>query len=118
MSTPVENHRIYKKTLLEFDEKNKTSQKMRKRGNKIIPEPYYHKHPFYAKSGEGCILTDVDGNRRIDYLNSWSALILGHAHPKVLKVVQDEIKNGCLSAYAAETWIKRRKISSRIRLSC
>lgn len=94
MSTQVENQEIYKTALNEFNRKNKVSQKMRERAKKIIPEDFYHIPPFYAKKGKGCIITDVDGNERIDYLNAWSVLILGHAHPKVVEAVRSEIENG------------------------
>lgn len=94
MNTPVENYKIYKVALDKFNRQNKVSQQMRERFNRIIPEPYYHKHPFYVKRGKGCIIIDVDGNERIDYLNAWSVLILGHAHPKVVEAVRNEIENG------------------------
>jgi len=94
MATPVESHKIYKAALDEFNRKNKVSQRMRERANRIIPESFYHKPPFYAKMGKGCVITDVDGNERIDYLNAWSVLILGHAHPRVIEAVRSEIENG------------------------
>lgn len=94
MDTPVKNHKVYNVALDEFNRRNKNSEKVRERFSRIIPEPYYHKHPFYVKSGKGCIIIDVDGNERIDYLNAWSVLILGHAHPKVVKLVRNEIENG------------------------
>ncbi len=94
MNTPVENHEIYKAALTEFNRKNKVSQKMRERANRLIPESFYHRPPFYAKKGKGCIIIDADGNERIDYLNAWSVLILGHAHPTVIEAIKSEIENG------------------------
>ena len=91
---PVENHEIYKEALTEFNRKNKVSQKMRERANRLIPESFYHKSPFYAKKGKGCIIMDVDGNERIDYVNAWSVLILGHAHPAIIEAIRSEIENG------------------------
>ncbi len=49
--------------------------------------------PFIA-SAEGCFLTDVDGNRYIDYVGSWGPMILGHAHPKVVRAVQEATARG------------------------
>lgn len=41
-------------------------------------------------SGKGAILTDVDGNEYIDLLASASATNTGHAHPKIVKAIQDQ----------------------------
>jgi len=38
-------------------------------------------------------LWDVDGKQYIDYINSWGPMILGHAHPEVVKAVQDVAEN-------------------------
>jgi len=43
--------------------------------------------PLFYERGEGCRITDVDGNRFIDYVCSWGPLILGHAHPEVVEAV-------------------------------
>jgi glutamate-1-semialdehyde 2,1-aminomutase len=44
--------------------------------------------PPFAKSGRGAYLVDEDGNRFVDYVGSWGPLILGHAHPAVLRAVR------------------------------
>ena len=44
-------------------------------------------HPVYAASGEGCWLTDVDGNRYLDLLNNYTSLLHGHAHPAIMEAV-------------------------------
>lgn len=43
--------------------------------------------PVFFKSGQGAWLTDVDGNRYVDYVGSWGPLILGHTHPAVVGAV-------------------------------
>src|SRR5262249_5510612 len=43
--------------------------------------------PIFFSKGEGPYLTDVDGNRFIDYVGSWGPLILGHAHPRIVESV-------------------------------
>jgi len=48
---------------------------------------------FFAK-GEGAYLYDEDGNRYIDYVNSWGPLILGHGAPTVIEAVQKQLVNG------------------------
>ncbi len=44
-------------------------------------------HPLFIKQAKGSRITDVDGNRFIDYVLSWGALIAGHAHPTVVETV-------------------------------
>lgn len=43
--------------------------------------------PIFMKSGEGCRMTDVDGNTYLDFCNSWGPLITGHRHPEIMKAV-------------------------------
>jgi glutamate-1-semialdehyde 2,1-aminomutase len=50
--------------------------------------------PFFAARAEGAILTDVDGNRYIDYVGSWGPMIAGHAHPHVLEAVARTMRDG------------------------
>ncbi|MBM3360788.1 MAG: glutamate-1-semialdehyde-2,1-aminomutase [Betaproteobacteria bacterium] len=45
--------------------------------------------PIFFKKGLGSKLWDEDGREYIDYINSWGPMILGHAHPQVLKAVQE-----------------------------
>jgi glutamate-1-semialdehyde 2,1-aminomutase len=44
--------------------------------------------PFFVQSAQGARLTDADGRTYIDYVQSWGASILGHAHPRVVEMVQ------------------------------
>ena len=48
---------------------------------------------FYA-TRQRSRLWDVDGNEYIDYVGSWGPMILGHAHPKVVRAVQEAARNG------------------------
>jgi len=50
--------------------------------------------PLFIECGEGPYLFDVDGNRYIDYVLSWGPLITGHAHPNVVKAIQDAAIKG------------------------
>ena len=50
--------------------------------------------PLFIDRGEGAYLYDVDGNRYVDYVLSWGPLILGHAHPAVIRAVQDTAEKG------------------------
>ena len=50
--------------------------------------------PFFTQRAKGSRLVDVDGNEYIDYVGSWGPMILGHAHPKVVRAVQDAARDG------------------------
>lgn len=50
--------------------------------------------PFFADTGQGPVLTDIDGNRYVDYLLSWGPLIWGHAHPRIVQAIQEVLVKG------------------------
>ncbi len=50
--------------------------------------------PIYLKKGSGAYLYDEDDKQYIDYVASWGPMIMGHAHPEVVKAVQDAAANG------------------------
>jgi len=50
--------------------------------------------PRFFTRGEGACLWDVDGKRYIDYVGSWGPAILGHAHPAVVRAVQETAQHG------------------------
>ncbi len=50
--------------------------------------------PIFAKSAKGAYLYDEDGNRLIDYINSWGPMILGHAYQPVVDAVIEKAKKG------------------------
>ncbi len=43
--------------------------------------------PIFVKSAKGAYLYDEDGNRLIDYINSWGPMVLGHAYAPVVDAV-------------------------------
>jgi glutamate-1-semialdehyde 2,1-aminomutase len=50
--------------------------------------------PFFVNKAKGCRVTTVDGDELIDYVGTWGPAILGHAHPKIIKAVQDTAAHG------------------------
>ena len=50
--------------------------------------------PIFFKEAKGAYLTDEDDKQYIDYVGSWGPAILGHAHPDVIKVVQEKAEHG------------------------
>lgn len=60
--------------------------------------------PRFVERGDGPYFWDVDGNRYIDYVQSWGPLILGHSHPRVVKALQEAVARG--TSYGAPTQIE------------
>lgn len=58
--------------------------------------------PLIVASGLGDTIRDVDGKEYIDYCGSWGALILGHAHPDIVKAVQEQMTLGSSFGIATE----------------
>jgi glutamate-1-semialdehyde 2,1-aminomutase len=50
--------------------------------------------PVFIQRARGSRLWDVDGTEYIDYVGSWGPMILGHAHPKVVRAVQEAARDG------------------------
>jgi glutamate-1-semialdehyde 2,1-aminomutase len=50
--------------------------------------------PIFMKSGAGSMLYDLDGHEYLDYLMSWGALLLGHAHPSVTRAIANAASSG------------------------
>ena len=50
--------------------------------------------PIFVKRAQGAYLYDEDGNRLIDYINSWGPMILGHAYEPVVDAVTERAKLG------------------------
>ena len=55
---------------------------------------YFDPYPLYITRGEGCRIWDVDGTERLDLLGNYTAMILGHAHPKVVEAVRKQAAQG------------------------
>lgn len=59
--------------------------------------------PFIARA-EGSHIYDIDGNDYIDYVGSWGPMVVGHAHPQVVKALQEAAARG--TSYGAPTLIE------------
>ena len=60
--------------------------------------------PVYVERGEGSRIYDIDGNSFIDYVCSWGPLIMGHAHPEVVKALQETAVKG--TSFGAPTLLE------------
>jgi glutamate-1-semialdehyde 2,1-aminomutase len=68
--------------------------------------------PIIVERAEGARLWDADGNEYLDYVCSWGALILGHAHPKVVEAIADQARRG--TSYGMPTELEA-ELGARIR---
>lgn len=59
--------------------------------------------PFIAKA-KGDRIFDIDGNEYIDYVGSWGPMVVGHAHPNVVKALQEAAT--CGTSYGAPTLLE------------
>lgn len=81
------------------------SRALHERAVKVMPggttrtTTYFDPYPLYIEKGEGCRIWDADGIERIDMLGNYTAMILGHAHPKVVEAITKQAARG--TAFAA-----------------
>jgi glutamate-1-semialdehyde 2,1-aminomutase len=68
--------------------------------------------PIVVDHAAGARLWDADGNEYIDYVCSWGALILGHAHPKVVQAITEQARRG--TSYGMPTELEV-ELATRIR---
>src|SRR3990167_109448 len=66
--------------------------------------------PRFIASAKGAYITDVDGNKLIDYVGSWGPAILGHADPIVIEAVKNAAEKGLSFGAPCEYEIKLAKI--------
>ena len=52
----------------------------------------YNPLPVVLSKGKGVFLWDVNGKKYYDFLSAYSAVNQGHCHPKIIKVLKDDIK--------------------------
>src|SRR5687768_199577 len=93
----------------------KNSQNLFERAQKVIPGGVNSPvrsfksvggKPFVAERGEGPHIFDVDGNRYIDLVCSWGALIHGHNHPRIKDAILQALNKGVSYGITAEPEIK------------
>ncbi|WP_299356869.1 aspartate aminotransferase family protein [uncultured Shimia sp.] len=66
----------------------------------------YKPYPAYMREGKGARIWDVDGNEFIDWQLSFGCLPLGHAHPKIVDIVQEKVAGGTHFATALEVEVE------------
>lgn len=91
---------LLKEVTQEHSSMNPKSFEFYQRATSVLPDGttrdsiFYKPYPVYAKKAVGSHIWDEDGNERIDYCNSYTALILGHQNPLVMKAIAEQLENG------------------------
>lgn len=95
---------------------NKSSENLYQEACKVIPGGvsrntiFRRPYPFYVSHASGCYVTDIEGNKRIDFANNMASLIHGHAHPAIVSAVTEQIKKGSAYTMPVEAEIDLAKI--------
>jgi glutamate-1-semialdehyde 2,1-aminomutase len=63
---------------------------------------HFSPYPLFMRHGEGAEIVDVDGNRYVDIMMAFGALIHGHSHPRLVAALQQAAERGALFATASE----------------
>lgn len=70
--------------------------------------------PRFFAAGSGAYAWDADGKRYIDYVGSWGPLILGHAHPEVVRAVQEAAARGLSFGAPTEAEIEMAELLAQL----
>jgi glutamate-1-semialdehyde 2,1-aminomutase len=70
--------------------------------------------PLFIQRGKGAQVWDADGRAYIDYVGSWGPLIVGHAHPEVVKAVQQAAERGLSFGAPTEQEVEMAELLSRL----
>ena len=88
------------KEISEYTAKTSRSRALHEEAVGVMPggnsrtTTFFDPYPFYFQRGLGAHIWDADGTERIDFNNNYTSLVIGHAHPDVIKAVQAVAENG------------------------
>jgi len=60
------------------------------RDSKAMSPSFTRAYPFVMERGKGCWVTDVDGNRFLDFTAGIAVVTTGHSHPKVVAAIKEQ----------------------------
>ena len=92
-TTPFTNSQI----VAAFASKTRKSKARHVEARDVFPSGIVHDsrhmkpHPIYIDRAQGSRKWDADGNEYIDYYGGHGSLLLGHAHPSMVKVVSEQV---------------------------
>ena len=88
------------------------SKALFERAKHVMPSGYTRQmavqnpHPIYAAEADGCWVTDVEGVRRVDFINNFTAMIHGHNHPEIIRAVHEQASKLMSSIMPTESEIE------------
>jgi glutamate-1-semialdehyde 2,1-aminomutase len=87
-----------------YIDRTRKSQALTERARRVLPGGdtrtgvFYKPYPAYMVAGQGTALTDLDGNQYLDFLNNYTSLVHGHAHPALLAAARGQLPSGAVYA--------------------
>ena len=114
-ATQIDRERVKELTEREgkrLDEATPTSKAMFERARAVmpggVPSSYQSREPWpiYLERGEGAVVWDVDGRRLWDFHNGFGSMPQGHAHPAIVKAVEERVRLGTQFAAPTEDGIE------------
>jgi glutamate-1-semialdehyde 2,1-aminomutase len=109
-TTQIEPGRVRELTDREgtrLEEATQGSKRMFERAHQVmplgVPSSYHAREPWpiYIERGEGAVVWDVDGRQLWDFHNGFGSMVMGHAHPAIVKAVSERVRLG--THFAAPT---------------
>lgn len=91
-----------------FSERTKRSQAIFQAARKTTPFGVHSNyrltdpHPLYCVRSKGSRIWDADQNEYIDFNMGFGALVVGHAHPKLVEALKHQVENGTLFGFESE----------------
>jgi 4-aminobutyrate aminotransferase / (S)-3-amino-2-methylpropionate transaminase / 5-aminovalerate transaminase len=88
-----------------------------KRREASVPTSIYHATPLFVEHAEGAILTDVDGNRFIDFAGGIGTMNVGHCNPAVVEAASAQLRkltHSCFSVGMYESYVALAEKLNRI----
>jgi glutamate-1-semialdehyde 2,1-aminomutase len=90
-----------------LEEATQESKRLYARGHEVmplgVPSSYHARDPWpiYVERGEGAVVWDADGRQLWDFHNGFGSMVMGHAHPAIVKAVSERARLG--THFAAPT---------------
>ena len=88
------------------------SAELYERARKVMPggntrtTVFARPYPAYVASAQGATVTDVDGQTRLDFVNNYTSLIHGHAHPRIVEAVSRQLTLGSAVSFPTEAEVR------------
>lgn len=105
-----------------FGKRAQESARMYEKAQKHLPGgdtrtiTFFKPYPVFMARGEGCYMFDVDGNAYVDFLNNYTVLIHGHAHPAIVKAATEQARRGvCFAAPTESQYLLAEMICERVK---